>query len=230
MKNKFAKIALMSGLLALVFTYGCSSDNGGSGGNSGSSEADTLSYNGKTYKTVKIGDQRWMSENLNYDTTDSKCYNNNEANCEKYGRLYNWTAAVSVCPPGWHLPSNKDWDKLYHYVDGNDYNGDDDNDDDDGLYLYESPTAGGHLKATSGWDNGGNGKDKCGFAALPGGFGSSIATFYNLGSRAFWWSSSPSYNNNAYSRGMYHDNEHANWFEDIKTYYFSVRCLQNQPK
>ena len=74
---------------------------------------------GKTYKTVKIGDQEWMAENLDYETKEgSWCYDDNSSNCEKYGRLYDWLTAKTVIPAGWHLPSKEEWEKLLNTVGG----------------------------------------------------------------------------------------------------------------
>ncbi len=72
----------------------------------------TDSRDGKTYKITKIGDYWWMAENLNFAVPKSLCYNNDSTNSNKYGRLYEWETAKTVCPSGWFLPSDSDW----HYV------------------------------------------------------------------------------------------------------------------
>ena len=111
---------------------------------------------GQVYKTVKIGDQVWMAENLNFETDSSFCYNDSVEYCAKYGRLYTWTAAMNACPDGWRLPSETDFVNLVKAVGG-------------------EKEAGTKLKSTSGWNDyegeSGNGTDAFGFSALPAGAG-----------------------------------------------------------
>jgi uncharacterized protein (TIGR02145 family) len=204
-----------------------------------------VSYQGETYKTVKIGTQTWFQRNLNYAVEGSKCGNGsslsdaNTATCNTYGRLYNWATAMKlpskcnstlstsdadctirtphqgICPSGWHIPSYADWEALMTAVGG-------------------SSTAGKYLKATNGWNSCGNGssysykcEDKFGFSALPGGIGYSDGYFSNVGNYGYWWSASESYSFSAYTRDMRCLSEIAYYYNYGKGYLFSVRCLQD---
>ena len=84
----------------------------------GSDSSITDHRDGQIYKTVKIGNQVWMAENLNYETENSYCYDDRMSNCLKYGRLYTWSNAMEVCPRGWRLPNKEDWETLLKNVGG----------------------------------------------------------------------------------------------------------------
>jgi len=226
MKNKIAKITLVAGfILVWALVFSCSSgddlDSIEPGDSSSSIGGGSLSYQGKTYRTMKIGYQTWMAENLNYKVSGSRCYDDEEAHCDKYGSLYNWATANTVCPSGWHLPSNADWNKLFHYVDGTSNTEE----------PYSSETAGKLLKATSGWKvykgKSGNGEDKYGFSAIPGGHGNASGSFSNIGGYGGWWSSSEYNDEEAYNRIMYYNYDSADYDYDDKLLMLSVRCVKD---
>jgi uncharacterized protein (TIGR02145 family) len=90
-----------------------------------------------------------------------------------------------------------------------------------------SSTAGTKLKATSGWNSGGNGTDAYGFAALPGGNGSSNGGFGGVGDYGYWWSATEYNANYAYYRDMICNYEDVGYLSNYKGYLLSVRCLQD---
>ncbi|MDR3002052.1 MAG: fibrobacter succinogenes major paralogous domain-containing protein [Fibromonadaceae bacterium] len=183
----------------------------------------TDSRDKKVYKTVKIGEQTWLAENLNYNVKGSLCYDNEPANCTKYGRLYDWEMAKKACPAGWHLPTKKEWNMLTKYVVP-------DCSDDDLEECGWSNNGGNLLKSKDGWDSYGregellgNGTDKVGFSALPGGagdYGMDGFEFQGIGELGIWWSATEE----IYIYGLIYS-DGINWQQGW--YYSSVRCLKN---
>ena len=205
---------------------------------------------GKVYKTVKIGDQTWMAENLNYADSvktaslkgRSWCFNEVAANCNVAGRLYRWAAAIDsmklandvdnpqncgdgvictlparvqgICPTGWHLPSQAEWNVLITAVGG-------------------QSTSGKVLKSQSGWNsdgNGGdgNGTDAFGFSALPAGFRTSGDVRYTSdGGNVNFWCSTEGDSSAAYRMYMARNSKQATLGSRYKDYGFSVRCLKD---
>ena len=176
----------------------------------------------QTYKTVVIGAQTWMAENLNYTPSsgNSWCYNNLASNCATYGRLYDWSTVMAgsvssatspsrvqgICPSGWHVPSNAEWTVLTDYVD--------------------SSTAGTQLKVNSSLWSTNTGTDDYGFSALPGGcyYGSG---FGNVGYSGKWWSATAYSSTGAYYWGMYYVYAYVYSIYFDKSYGFSLRCIKD---
>ena len=173
---------------------------------------------GQTYKTVKIGEQVWMAENLNYADSvktpslkgKSWCYDGVAGYCEKYGRLYTWAAAKTVCPEGWHLPSYDEWNTLFTAVGG-------------------KSTAGAKLKSQTGWTayDGITNEDSFGFSALPAGYRNSIGNYYGEGNYAYFWSSTEYGSNYAYYMYLYYGSDYAYLDYYSKYYGLSVRCVKD---
>lgn len=169
------------------------------------------SRDGKFYKTVKIGEQTWMAENLNYETGDSYCYENKPENCLTYGRLYTWETTAVICPEGWHVPAIADWQTLYKMAGG-------------------KSKAAKALKSTKWWYEGCNGTDDYGFSALPIGFGGNYtdSLFFDkeFGNHAYFWSSTEHSENNAYVMDLSYSNV-AVLLDAYKNHAFSVRCVKD---
>jgi len=170
----------------------------------------TDNKDGQTYKTVKIGTQTWMAENINYQTKGgSWCYDNKADNCKKYGRLYDWMTAKTVCPKGWKLPDTADWNRLIVSVGGD-------------------KKAGKMLEAKSGWyGKKGNGTDDFGFSALPGGYRRNDGNFYGVGNGGGWWTATEYGSECAYYRNMDYLNDNVYEGYDNKSTGFSARCVKD---
>ena len=165
------------------------------------------------YPTVQIGNQCWMRDNLNYATGSSWCYAYNAANCNTYGRLYNWSTAITACPSGWHLPSDAEWKTLEMHLGMTQAQAD--------ATGWRGTNQGSQLSTLTL-----NGTNSSGFTALMSGHRDSIGSFFNLDSHAFFWSSTDSgsdawsrYLNTSYSTVLRNPVSKANGF--------SVRCLRN---
>jgi uncharacterized protein (TIGR02145 family) len=199
---------------------------------------------GRVYKTIVIGTQEWMAENLNtsiyrngdaiptglsnadWDNTintqqGAYAYYNNYASSYAcpYGKLYNWYACVDarqLCPIGWHVPTDAEWSVLTSYLGGED-------------------VAGGKMK-TIGTIEDGTGlwlspntdaTNNSGFSGAPGGGRYVNSDYSNIGDRGMWWSSSESSTGIAWLRILRYNNGNAFRWSNIKQQGFSVRCLRD---
>ena len=190
----------------------------------------------QTYKTVKIGDQVWMAQNLNYyyntKNGENYCYKNDADSCAKYGRLYTWTAAIDsvgvfgkggdsgtegseiirgVCPDGWHLPNDRDWLLLAAYIGG-------------------TKTAGGKLKSSSVWIDERRGNDSFGFSALPAGYFDAHESwdgkFEQVGEYTAFWCSRKDSRAYAYAWTL-GSSEGLGVAYRFTDYGYSVRCIKD---
>lgn len=189
----------------------------------------TDNRDGKVYRTVKIGEQTWMAENLNYAGDGiGHCYNDIPENCDVGGRLYKWDVAKEVCPEGWHLPSKKEFETLFSTVER--------------MHDEEECSLADMFKATSGWVNfywqHTQGLDKVGFSAVPAG-GKHILSYrepeYNHSGHSAYFLSSTEYSEGRVYVMLVRDDEAAvvddydegNPHYSTKESEFSVRCLKD---
>ena len=179
----------------------------------------TDARDGKSYKTVKIGNLTWMAENLNYDNSatatgsidSSFCYDGIPANCEKYGRLYQEYAATAVCPEGWRLPTADDWRDLVNTA------------------KSEFGDNNGSLRAVGQWENtifGDNvtATNASGFSALPAGYRAKTGECDGEGTKAYFWGED-NMNHYAWILSNQYDMEK----ESMQRGYFAyaVRCVKD---
>jgi uncharacterized protein (TIGR02145 family) len=209
-------------------------------------------HGGYTYATVVLGNgQEWMAENLrsgvfaNGDTIPyitgatewqmqwisgnaaSTHYLNDTAYENPYGRLYSWYAVTdprNICPTGWHVPSNADWDTLIHFLDSAHVSG---------VYGEESMTAGGKMKSTGTqyWaEPNGGATNESGFSGLPGGMRfdySSWTPFAYEGLDGFWWSTEEKLPGTAWIRVLDYNDGNVMRIDHAKGEGLSVRCVKN---
>lgn len=224
---------LFMGLLAcaLILSFGCDKDDDDDGISYGS----VKDSEGNTYKTVKIGSQTWMAEDLRAtklntglaldeiqgdlewsETSDpAYCWYNNDPSDGggKYGVLYNFYAVETgrLCPSGWKVPSRADWNQLMDYLADNGY------DDKQGHAL----------KATSGWHDKGSGKDSYGFKAVPSGYRTQSGPFVFRGEQVYMWSSSKRYGSKSWCRSFYFVYDHTLENDAFRTSGMVVRCIKS---
>ncbi len=190
---------------------------------------------GQTYKTVEIGDQIWMAENIAYlpeityendwdsetepqyavydyapgSGTETVPNAKASENYEIYGVLYNWSAAIQACPTGWHLPSDAEFTELVNYLGGED-------------------VAGGKLKATTHWESPNFGATNVsGFTALPGGSRFRSGAFNNIETNGGWWTTTDRDDLTAWYYALHYTHSKMNRFSGNRGAGFSVRCIKN---
>jgi uncharacterized protein (TIGR02145 family) len=203
-------------------------------------------YDGNMYFTVEIGSQCWMAQNLkvthyrNGDpiphvtdvgewsglSTGAYCdYDNDPANVETYGRLYNWYAVDdirSIAPEGWHVPSDDEWKQLEMYLGMSQSEAD--------ATGWRGTDEGGKLKqaGTIHWNPPNTGAtNESGFTALPGGWRAPNGNFHGMGDDALIWCSSEFSSSHAWHRYLEYSHSEALRGYDPKEGGFSVRCVRD---
>jgi uncharacterized protein (TIGR02145 family) len=207
---------------------------------------------GNVYKTVTIGTQTWMAENLKSTTynngspiplvtdqdewgsltTPAYCwYDNNIANKTKYGALYNGyvvdaasNGGKNVCPSGWHVPSDNEWTVLTDYLTNNGYGYEGIGDDIAKSCASKWGWESSELIGSPGYDQESN--NMSGFSGVPCGYRNLVA-YRNVGIHCVWWSSSSFDNQYAWYRYLYYAeiNFYQDWWDE--GFGYSLRCIKN---
>jgi len=201
---------------------------------------------GQTYNTVQIGTQCWMAENLNVGTridgvnnqTDNStiekyCYDDDVANCDTYGGLYQWDEMMQyvategvqgICPNDWHLPTDDEWKTMEMELGMTQVQAD--------AEGWRGTDEGGKMKETGTthwWSPNTGATNSSGFTALSGSHRSnSNGSFYYLGRYGYWWSSSETSGTFAWYLYLYYDDAQVGRDSNgYSNYGFSVHCLKN---
>jgi len=204
--------ALIVGIAAIIaITYSCGPKEGYIPGSAKSGSFIDF-RDGTNYNTIRIGNQWWMAENLRFDPGNgSWVYDNDQMNEKTFGRLYDWETACDVCPDGWHLPGDAEWEELIKYLGG-------------------ESIAGGKLKQSGKtyWYRPNEGATNLsGFSALPGGYRDAYSMFNKKGFVSGFWSLTENNFNQALLWQVQYDNRSTEVFDIDKEYGFSVRCIMN---
>lgn len=202
---------------------------------------------GKVYRTVKIGTQTWMAQNLDYTdgTIMSYCYDNDAANCKKYGRLYYWAQANALqhsyntqraakatapadsiirypnrglCPEGWHVPDSTEWNKLNDWIAASNKI----NYDDEGVGM--SVKSASEQAAFSAAET--RGTDRYGFSAAPTGR-LADGVFTDIAYWGLWWSSSESSDKYVHGRNICYNHDELGKINARKLDTRAVRCVMD---
>jgi uncharacterized protein (TIGR02145 family) len=171
----------------------------------------TDSRDGKVYKTVKIGDQVWMGENLAFKASEGwSVYEDISDYVKTHGYLYTWKAATNACPDGWRLPSMQDWWFLSNGLGGDE-------------------ESGGKLKqeGTSSWKNPNTGAtNSSGFTALPSGRSGDGAKEF-IGTTTYFWTNVDDDDVTSWCGALYSSRRDLALYPVEKKNGFSVRCIKN---
>ena len=173
------------------------------------------------YKIVKIGEQTWFAQNLNYASGNGTfCYQDQGINCSQYGKLYFYAVAKSACPEGWHLPDEDEWKQMEMVLGMTKEEAD--------IVGWCGTDQGKQMKAIAGWSLNGNGTNSSGFDAFPGGFRFFDGpSFEELGYQGYWWTSTDVGDEMIMARQISNKSEQVRHLPIYQYDALSVRCVKN---